>query len=359
MRPYFEEYYGNASSVQNSFGKYAERSVERARTGIASYFGAFPEELIFTSGATESINMAIKGAVESFFPQRNHIIVSQIEHPAVLAICRYLAEKGIRITYLPVDSEGFIDPDLLANEITRQTALVSIIAANNEIGTMQNLAVITKAVKERDCLLHFDFAQATGKMPLNLKELPVDLVSFSAHKINGPKGIGALFLRKSLSGGFPALIHGGKQERGLRGGTLNVPAIVGYGKAIELLSELQDEENRRMQELRDILFYGLCSNLQNVYLNGPQTNRLFANLNVLLPGIHTTKFLQSASAVAFSTGSACASGDAEPSHVLLAIGRTKAEARSSFRFGLGRFTTAEEIEYAIGILSDAAKKSKQ
>jgi cysteine desulfurase len=357
MHPYFEEHYGNASSVQNTFGKFAERSVERARAIIAGYFGATPGELYFTSGATESINTAIKSTVESFYPAKNHIIISAIEHPAVFSICRYLEAKGIRITVLPVDGEGFVDPDLLQNEITTATALVSLIAANNEIGTLQDIAQITTVVKEKGCLLHLDFAQATGKIPLNLKEMPIDLVSFSAHKVNGPKGIGALFVREGLTGNLPPLLHGGDQEKGLRGGTLNVPAIVGYGKAIDLLSGMDTEENHRMEALRNKLFYGLCSNLKNVYLNGPQTRRLFANLNVLLTGIQTTKFLQASGAIAFSTGSACATLRNEPSHVLLAIGRTKEEARSSFRFGVGRFTTGEDIDFAIDVLSEAAKKS--
>ncbi len=357
MLPWFEEHYANASSVQNPFGLFASRAVEKARETIASFFGAKPNELVFTGGASESINTAIKGAVELTYPLKNHLIVSKIEHPSTLAVCKYLEKKGIQITYLDVDSEGYIDLEQLTAAITDRTALVSIIAANNEIGTIQDLDAITKIVKKRDCLLHLDFAQGNGRVELDLRTLMADLVSFSAHKSHGPKGIGALFIRESLQKGFPPLIHGGDQELGLRGGTLNVPLIVGFKETVTLLTKEKEVENQRMAFLNNALYEGICSNIKNVYLNGPLKRRLVTNCNVLLPDINANKLLRAVKNVAFSTASACATLSTKPSHVLLAIGRTREEAQSCFRFGVSRFTTPEEIQYAVEAIALAAKNS--
>ncbi len=357
MMPYFDEHYGNPASGFHSLGIYAERSVEKAREEIARYYGAKPREIIFTSGATESINTAIKGTVESFYPGKRHIITSKIEHPAATAICSYLQTKGIDVTYLDVDSTGLVDPDIIAQSIRKDTALVSLLAVNNEIGTIQPMQEIARVTQDQGCLLHLDFSQGTGRVELNLENVGADFVSFSAHKCHGPKGIGALFIRENSRNKLQPFIHGGGQEGGFRGGTLNVPGIVGYGKAVSILSEIGKSESARIEALRNKLYFGICSNLNNVYLNGPQTNRLVTNLNIVLEGIDSGRFVGATKDVVFSSGAACA-GIGQASHVLLAIGRTIQQAKTSFRFGLSRFTTEAEIDYAIELIVREAVKNK-
>ncbi len=355
MVPYFDEYYGNPASDFHSFGIYAERSVEKAREDIARFYGAKLSEIVFTSGATESINTAIKGVVESFYPEKRHIVTTKIEHSAVLEICRYLETKGIEVTYLDVDSTGMVDPENVARSIRKDTTLVSLIAVNNEIGTIQSFEEIAEITRNKDCLFHLDFSQGTGRVEINLDKIAVDLVSFSAHKCHGPKGIGGLFIRENIQNQLRPLLHGGGQEGGLRGGTLNVPGIVGFAKAVSILAEFGIRENVRIEDLRNKLFYGICSNLNNVYLNGPQTKRLVTNLNLVFEGVDTDRFIGATKNIAFSSGSAC-TGSKKPSHVLLAIGRTVEQAKCSFRFGLSRFTTESEIEYAIDLIVREAGK---
>jgi cysteine desulfurase len=354
MLPYLKEYFGNASSKSHTHGLIASQAVENSRNNIAEFFNTPVEDVIFTSGATESINTAIKGAVEALYPAKTHIITSTIEHEATFNVLRYLEGKGIQVSYIPVDSEGYIDLDMLQNAITPQTGLISIIAANNEIGTIQNLQKLSDICRERDVLLHLDFSQATGRVPLDLQATPAAFISFSGHKIYAPKGVGCLIMNNKITpASFVPLLHGGGQEKNLRGGTLNVPYIVALGKAIELINEDSADENKRIELLRDRFFDGLCKNVTDVYINGPQMNRLSTNLNVLFRNVSSDTLMMNIRSIACSNTSACSSGSPEPSHVLLAIGRTVEEAKSSLRFGFGRFTTMDEVDTAVDTIAQA------
>jgi cysteine desulfurase len=351
MLPFFSEDYGNAASRNHAFGWRAEAAVEMAREELAAAIAApDPREIVFTSGATESDNLAIKGAT----PGGGHVVTAATEHPAVLDACEDLERRGVAVSVLSVDSEGIIDPEEVARAITERTALVSIMAANNEIGVLQPLAEIGRICRARGVLFHTDAAQAVGKIPLDVEGMAIDLLSISAHKLYGPKGIGALFVRSRRSDGrrlrlLPQL-HGGGHQRGLRAGTLPVPLIVGFGRAVALSVAEMDAEARRLLGLRCRMLERLSESLAGVSLNGHPERRLPGNLNLSFEGIEADALISDLKEVAVSTGSACSSAKPETSHVLRALGCDPARARSSVRIGLGRFTTAEEIEVAADAL---------
>ncbi|MCS7168313.1 MAG: IscS subfamily cysteine desulfurase [Gemmatales bacterium] len=348
MLPYFTEKFGNASSINHIFGTEAHEAVERARRQVAELIGASDNEIVFTSGATESNNLALKGVARMYRHKGNHIITVATEHKAVLDPLKRLAHDGYEVTILPVDGWGLVDPQQVAEAIRPQTILVSVMLANNEIGTIQPLAEIGRICREKGVLLHTDAAQAVGKIPVQVDELQVDLLSLSGHKIYGPKGIGALFIRKrERRVRVEPQIDGGGQESGLRSGTLAVPLIVGLGEACRLCGELMADESRRLQALRDRLWQGLRDGLEGVELNGHPTQRLPNNLNVSFAGVKGEALLLALKDVAVSTGSACTTARLGPSHVLKAIGLDDERADASVRFGLGRFNTAEEIEWVI------------
>ena len=350
MLPYFTEKFGNASSKGHPFGWKAAEAVEQARVQVASLIGArLPREIIFTSGATEANNLAIKGVAQFHRDRGNHIVTCAIEHRAVLDCCRGLEESGFRVTYLPVDEWGSVDIDQLMAALTPETVLISVMAANNEIGTVQPLAQIGEIAKERGILWHCDGAQAVGKISFDVEELGVDLLSISGHKIYGPKGGGALYVRSRRPRvRLRAQIEGGGQERGLRSGTLNVPGIVGLGRASELCLEEMEEEGLRLGGMRDRLLLGLSQRLEGVYCNGDAAERLPGCLNVSFTGVDGAALLTAFRDIALSAGSACSSGESGPSHVLRAIGLGDDLAHASLRFGWGRFNGEEEVAYVIG-----------
>jgi cysteine desulfurase len=357
MLPYFTEQFGNASSRNHPFGWTAGKAVEQARDEVASLIGARHREVVFTSGATESNNLAIKGVAAAARGSRRHLVTISTEHRAVLDPYRTLERTGLPVTYLEVNREGAIDLDQLRHVVTDQTLLVSVMSANNEIGVLHPLAEIAAIAHERGALFHCDAAQSAGLVPLNARALGIDLVSLSAHKMYGPKGVGALFIAKrDPAVELEALIDGGGHERGYRSGTLNVPAIVGFGKAAELCRQDIVGEALRLKTLRDRLWSALSKDLDGIHLNGPEHVRLPNNLNVRVDHVHGES-LQKAIAgdLAVSSGAACATASAEPSHVLRAIGLTDEQARASIRFGLSRFTTKEQIDRAALIVGGAAR----
>jgi len=357
MRPYFLTKFGNSSSKNHSFGWEASSAVELARKQIAKLINAEPDEIIFTSGATESINLALKGLAEAYQSKGKHIITSVIEHSAVLDTMSYLAKIGFEVTYLPVDENGIVSIKKLEESIRPDTILASIMTANNEIGTIQNIKEIGKICSEHNVLFHTDAAQAIGKIPFDVNENNVDLVSFTAHKFYGPKGIGALFVKKKSKPIkiIPQMLGGG-HENGLRSGTLNVPGIVGFGKAAEILSQISVSENERIDRLRNELYQGIVSHLSGIKLNGSLTNRLANNLNICIDGIKSESFILEMKDIAFSSGAACTSASLKPSHVLTAIGCTNEEAKNSIRFGIGRFNAEEEIVYTIKRVVETVEK---
>ena len=345
MLPYFTDYFGNPASINHQYGWEAEAAIQQARETLADAIHATPEEIIFTSGATEANNLAIKGVAESYFQKGRHIITVQTEHNAVLDPCAYLETLGFEITYLPVQPDGLLDLSELETALRADTVLVSVMAANNEIGVLQPLKEIGLLCKERGIIFHTDAAQGIGKIPLDVQEMQVDLMSLTAHKIYGPKGVGALYVRRR----HPRVkiapqIHGGGHERGLRSGTLYVPQIVGFAKAVALgLAEMESECDRLMT-LRQRLWEQLQS-LESVFLNGHPTQRLAGNLNISVGGVDGQALLLGLQSVmAVSSGSACTSAKIAPSHVLEAIGRSPELAFASVRFGIGRFNTVEEID---------------
>jgi cysteine desulfurase len=343
MQPYFTHKFGNASSRNHAFGWEAEDAVTEARRQVAALIGADPREIIFTSGATESDNLAIKGAVTA---ERDHIVTTAVEHKAVLDACRALEEAGrARVTVVPVDSTGRVDPARVEEAITDRTALVSVLHANNEIGTIQDLEAIGRIVAERGALFHTDAAQSFGKVPIDVKAMHLHLVSISAHKIYGPKGVGALYVRRRRPHvRLAPLIDGGGHERGLRSGTLNVPGIVGLGKAAELCGAEMADEARRVGALRDRLQARIMLGLKDVFLNGHPQHRLPGNLNLSFAYVETERLLLALDGVAVSSGAACMSASLEPSYVLRAIGVPGDLAARSIRFGLGRFNTQAEVD---------------
>ncbi|KAA0210698.1 cysteine desulfurase [Ignavibacteria bacterium CHB1] len=347
MLPYFRIKFGNSSSMTHRFGWEAEYAVREGRARVASLIGASPEEIIFTAGATESVNLAIKGVAESNFNKGNHIITSRIEHSAVLDTVNYLSNRGFKITLLNVDRFGRIDIDELARSITPVTILVSIMAANNEIGTIENIREIADICKSRNVLFHSDATQAMGKVKLNVKQSGIDLMSFSAHKLYGPKGTGGLYLNKDRPGlELTKQIHGGGHESDLRSGTLNVPGIVGFGKACELCQNELETEAERLKSYRDSVINAI-KNIEDSFINGDPVNRLPGNLSVGFDCVDSQLLISGMNEICFSTGSACSSGDMEISHVLKGIGLTKEQAMSTIRLGFGRFTTQAEVNYLI------------
>ncbi|MEB3310865.1 MAG: IscS subfamily cysteine desulfurase [Snowella sp.] len=351
MTPYFTEYFGNASS-QHRYGWEAESAIKNARRVIAESIHAQTEEIIFTSGATEANNLVIKGIAEAYFHQGKHLITVQTEHRAVLDPCRYLETLGFEVTYLSVNTEGLIDLKELEAAIRPDTILVSIMAANNEIGVLQPLTEIGKICRCHQVLFHTDAAQAIAKIPLNVETMQIDLMSLTAHKIYGPKGIGALYVRRrNPKVNLAPQMQGGGQEQGLRAGTLYTPQIVGFASAITLALDELETEAQRLTILRDKLWNGLKT-LGGIHLNGHDRDRLPGNLNISVEGVKGTSLLLALQPhIALSSGSACSATSANPSHVLTALGRSKPLAQASLRFGLGRFTTEEEIDHAIAILT--------
>jgi len=353
MRPYFVERFGNPASRTHPFGWAAEQAVEAARAQVAALIGAKPAEIVFTSGATEADNLALKGVAEAYRRRGDHLIVSRIEHHAVLDSARRLEKAGCRVSYLPVDRDGLVDPEEVARAITERTVLVSVMQANNEIGTIQPLAEIGRICRERGVLLHSDAVQAVGKIPCRVDELRVDLLSLSAHKLYGPKGVGALYVR---SGPPPvrlaAQMDGGGHERGRRSGTLNVPGIVGLGAACQLAGRSMAAEAERLTALRERLREGLVARIPRVHLNGHPTRRLPGSLNMSFEGVEGESLIMSLKDIAVSSGSACTSASLEPSYVLKALGLPNGLAHTSLRFGLGRGNTEEEVEYVVARLAE-------
>jgi len=357
MLPYFTERFGNAASRNHSFGWEAEKVVEQAREQIAHLVHADPKEIIFTSGATESDNLAMKGVMEMYGQKGNHIITVVTEHKAVLDTAKHLEKMGAAVTYLPVGSDGIIDPDAVRAAITDKTILISVMFANNEIGTIQPISEIGKIAKERNVLFHCDATQGVGKVPINVQEMGIDLMSFSAHKIYGPKGMGALYVRKKNPRvRIAPMIDGGGHERGMRSGTLNVPAIVGFGAACEICEKEMVSEGIRMTKMRNQLNDVLLSGIDEIYLNGHPTQRLPNNLNISFAYVEGESLLMGLKEIALSSGSACTTASLEPSYVLRALGVGSDLAHSSLRFGLGRFNTEEEIAYVGQRVIEAVKK---
>jgi cysteine desulfurase len=347
MLPYFTEKFGNAASRNHSFGWEAEEGVERARNQIAALIGGKGREIIFTSGATESDNLAIKGVLEFYKDKGNHIITCVTEHKAILDSCRALERTGkATVTYLRVDKYGMVNPDDVRNAITDKTVLISIMWANNEIGTIHPIAEIGKIAKEKGIVFHSDAVQAVGHIPVDVEQNGVDLLSLTGHKLYGPKGCGALWVRsKGPRVRITPIIDGGGHERGMRSGTLNVTGIVGFGAAAEIAAKEMNEEAERLREMRNKLQAGLFERLDEVYLNGHPTERLPGNLNVSFAYVEGESLLMGINDVAVSSGSACTSATLEPSYVIRALGTNEELAHSSIRFGIGRFNTDEEVDY--------------
>ncbi|MEL7359811.1 MAG: IscS subfamily cysteine desulfurase [Cyanobacteria bacterium J06560_6] len=354
MVPFFTEYFGNPSSLSHAYGWEAEAGVEKAREILAGVIAAEPSEIIFTSGATEANNLAIKGVAESYMSEGKHIITVQTEHSAVLAPCRYLESLGFEVTYLPVQPDGLIDLQLLEQAFRPDTILVSVMAANNEIGVLQPIGEIGEMCGDRNVIFHTDAAQALGKIPLNVQTQHIDLLSMTAHKLYGPKGIGALYVRrKNPRVQLAPQLHGGGQEKGVRSGTLYVPQIVGFGEATRIALGEMEREGKRIGELRDRLWQSL-GNMPGIHLNGHLTRRVPNNLNISIEGVNGINLLSEVrQEIAVSSGSACSSQKAEPSHVITALGRTEALAAATVRFGIGRNTSAADIDTAISAVSQA------
>jgi cysteine desulfurase len=361
MLPYFSEDFGNASSGTHVYGWRAEAAVEASRESLARGIGAGePAEIVFTSGTTEADNLALQGVLRAAAPERNHLVTTTIEHPAILDASRALEAEGFRVDRVPVDPEGLVDPDEVARALTDRTALVSVMAANSEIGTIQPLREIAQRCHERGVLFHTDAAQAVGRIPVDVQRDGIDLLSMCAHKLYGPKGVGALYVR----GGRPRirirpLLHGGGHERGLRSGTLPVPPIVGFARALALAGEGLAQEAERIGALRDRLWERLAAGLEDIQRNGHPERRLPGNLNVSFAGVAADRLLPALPDVALSTGSACASGRAEPSHVLAALGLPKSRIGSAIRFGIGRGNSMEEIERVAARLIEEVERARR
>jgi len=360
MLPYFTEKFGNAASRNHEFGWVAEQAVEQARERIAKLIGATSKEIIFTSGATESNNLALKGVAEMYKEKGNHIITQAIEHKAVLDTCKRLEKYGFRVTYLPVQKDGRIDLDDLKRAMDDKTILVTIMTANNEIGALQPIREIGALCHERGVLFHTDAVQAIGKVPFNVIQDNVDLASLTAHKLYGPKGVGALYVRrKNPRVQLVAQIDGGGHERGMRSGTLNVPGIVGFGKACALASEGMAEEAVKLSALRDRLKDAIMGQLDEVYINGSVEHRLPGNLNISFAYVEGESLLMGINDIAVSSGSACTSATLEPSYVLKALGAGDDLAHSSIRFGIGRFNTQAEVDYVAERVIDTVKRLRE
>jgi len=360
MLPYFTENFGNAASRNHEFGWVAEQAVDKARKQIADLIGATAREIIFTSGATESDNLAIKGIAEMYAEKGNHIITAATEHKAVLDTCKKLEKNGCRVTYLPVKGDGLIDLDMLRESITDKTILVTIMYANNEIGVVQPVAEIGKICRERGVIFHTDAVQAIGKIPVDVNKDNIDMLSISAHKLYGPKGVGALYVRrKNPRVQLTAQMDGGGHERGMRSGTLNVTGIIGLGEACAIAQKEMPEETKRLQYLRDKLRARLEAELDEVYVNGSWEHRLPHSLNMSFAYVEGESLLMGINDVAVSSGSACTSATLEPSYVLKALGLGDDIAHSSIRFGIGRFNTEEQIDYVADKLIHVVKKLRE
>jgi cysteine desulfurase len=360
MLPYFSDNFGNAASRNHEFGWVAEQAVEQAREQIAKLIGATAKEIIFTSGATESDNLAIKGVAEMYREKGDHIITQATEHKAVLDTCKRLEKQGFRVTYLPVQKDGRIDLEDLKRAIDAKTILVSIMHANNEIGVLQPVREIGQLCHERGVLFHTDAVQSVGKVPFNVIEDHIDLASISAHKIYGPKGVGALYVRrKNPRVQLVAQIDGGGHERGMRSGTLNVTGIVGFGKACEIAMRELSEETAKLTYLRDRLKQQILSNLDEVYVNGSMEHRVPGNLNISFAYVEGESLLMGINDIAVSSGSACTSATLEPSYVLKALGTGDDLAHSSIRFGIGRFNTQAEVDYVAKRVVETVKRLRE
>lgn len=360
MMPYFTEKFGNAASRNHSFGWVAEQGVETAREQIAKLIGATSKEIIFTSGATESNNLAIKGVAEMYRERGNHIITQATEHKAVLDTCKRLEKAGYRVTYLPVKADGLIDIEDLKRAMDDKTILVSIMFANNEIGVIQPVAEIGQLCHERKVIFHTDAVQAVGKVPVDVNAMQIDLLSLSGHKIYGPKGVGALYVRRrNPRVQISEQINGGGHERGMRSGTLNVPGIVGLGKACEIARSEMEEEAKWLTALRDKLKQKLESKLDYIHVNGSMEHRLPGNLNMSFVYVEGESLLMGINDIAVSSGSACTSATLEPSYVLKALGLGDDVAHSSIRFGLGRFNTEAEVDYVADKVIDVVQKLRE
>jgi cysteine desulfurase len=360
MLPYFNERFGNSASRNHAFGWTAEEAVENARAQIARLINATPKEIIFTSGATESNNLALKGAAEMYREKGNHIITQVTEHKAVLDTCKRLEKYGYEVTYLPVGKDGRVNPEDVRKAITPKTIIISIMYANNEIGVVQPIAEIGKIAKEKGVLLHSDGVQAIGKIPVDVQADNVDMLSMTAHKIYGPKGVGALYVRRrNPRVQLSAILDGGGHERGMRSGTLNVPGIVGFGKACEICMNEMATESARMVALRDRLRKGLEAKLDEIYINGTMEHHLPNNLNMSFAFVEGESLLMGINDIAVSSGSACTSATLEPSYVLKALGVGEDLAHTSIRFGLGRFNTEEEVDYVVDRMYEVVSRLRE
>jgi cysteine desulfurase len=360
MLPYFTERFGNAASRNHSFGWAGEEAIEIARAQIASLIGATPKEIIFTSGATESDNLMIKGVAEMYREKGNHIITQAIEHKAVLDTCKRLEKYGYEVTYLPVQRDGRVDPEDVRKAITPKTILITIMYANNEIGSVNPIQEIGKIAKEHGIIFAVDGVQAAGKIPVDVQKDNIDLLAISAHKIYGPKGVGALYVRRrNPRVQLSAIIDGGGHERGMRSGTLNVTGIIGLGKACEIAQKEMPQEAERLRGLRDRLKAGLEAKLDEVFINGSWEHRLPNNLNMSFAYVEGESLLMGINDIAVSSGSACTSATLEPSYVLKALGVGEDLAHTSIRFGLGRFNTAEEVDYVIEKMVQVVTKLRE
>ncbi len=359
MLPYFCEEFGNAASRSHVFGWNAERAVEQAREQVAAIIGASGREIVWTSGATESDNLAIKGAAEFYRDRGNHIITAVTEHKAVLDTCKRLEKSGFEVTYLPVERDGRVNPQAVADAMTDRTIVVSIMLANNEVGTINPVAEIGQVVKARGAVFHIDAVQGVGKIPFDVASTHADLVSLSAHKMYGPKGVGALYVRRKPRVRIAPIIDGGGHERGMRSGTLNVPGIVGFGKAAEISAAEMPEESKRLLALRERLRLGIEARVTDTVLNGSLEHRLPGSLNMSFAYVEGEALMMALKDVAVSSGSACTSASLEPSYVLRAMGVPVEMAHTSIRFGLGRFNTEEEVDYVIDLVAQKVRKLRE
>src|SRR5215469_6262319 len=360
MLPYFNEKFGNAASRNHAFGWAAEEGVEEARAQVAQLINATPKEIVITSGATESDNLAIKGVAGMYREKGNHIITQVTEHKAVLDTCKRLEKEGHEVTYLPVEKDGRINLDDLRRAITPKTILISIMYANNEIGVIQPVAEIGKIAKEKGIFFHVDGVQAIGKIPVDVQKDGIDLLSISAHKLYGPKGVGALYVRrKNPRVQLTAIIDGGGHERGMRSGTLNVPGIVGLGKACAICQSEMEAESARLSGLRDRLKNSIMGKLDETYINGSMEHRLPHNINISFAYVEGESLLMGINDVAVSSGSACTSATLEPSYVLKALGVGEDLAHTSIRFGLGRFNTVEEVDYVTNRVVETVERLRE
>ena len=360
MEPWFKDKFGNAASRNHAYGWEAEEAVEIAREAVAAIINALPKEIIFTSGATEANNLALQGAARFYQEQGQHIITIKTEHKAVLDVCGYLEKEGFEITCLPVGKDGILDVNKLADAIRPDTILVSVMHANNEIGVIQPIKEIGALCKSKEIIFHVDAAQSVGKIPVDVIEMNIDLLSISAHKFYGPKGVGALFIRrKNPRIQLKPIMFGGGHERGIRSGTLPVPNIVGLGKACEIATEVMINESRKIAALRDALLKGIRAENPNARINGSMKRWLAGNLNMRFPGINNEAVIAAVPEIAISSGAACTTSTMEPSHVLLALGLSKNEAYSSLRFGIGRFNTKEDIDIASESINRCMKKLRK